>query len=372
MSHFQAFDSDTNNMRTLVFILFYFLSVDVKATERFEFFNGVRMNGMGGASIGVVNDETALLSNPAGLGKLRNNIATIIDPELTLGSGVADSFLDGTSPTAIFDTDEILSLLQGQANEHIYSKAQVFPSFVTTNFGFGLFKKYEYSATSDATGTNSEFNFYDDTAVVAGFNFRFWDGRIKIGLTGRYINRAAAELVTLSNSSTGNDLNNLVREGTGIAADGALMITAPITWLPSLALVARDIGDTSYSLSNGLFYSPTDSSDPTSTKMTYDAAFSLFPIHSNHVRSSLSFEYRDALNVYEEEDFQRRVHAGYELNVYDILFFRAGYHQRYWTAGFEFAMENIQFQFATYAEDIGVDEEPRENRRYVGKFSFRF
>ena len=38
----------------------------------FEFYRGVRQMGMGGASIAVVNDETAPLSNPNGLGRLRD------------------------------------------------------------------------------------------------------------------------------------------------------------------------------------------------------------------------------------------------------------------------------------------------------------
>ena len=42
------------------------------ARERRSFYEGVRGRGMGGAQIATVNDETALLVNPAGLGKLRD------------------------------------------------------------------------------------------------------------------------------------------------------------------------------------------------------------------------------------------------------------------------------------------------------------
>ena len=41
----------------------------------------------GGAGIAVVNDETAMLINPAGLGKLRDYIFTIADPEIEI-SGI--------------------------------------------------------------------------------------------------------------------------------------------------------------------------------------------------------------------------------------------------------------------------------------------
>ena len=60
------------------FVIFMgsFANLSLHAMERREFYNGVRGLGMGGASVGVVNDETALLLNPAGMGKLRNAFVT--------------------------------------------------------------------------------------------------------------------------------------------------------------------------------------------------------------------------------------------------------------------------------------------------------
>jgi hypothetical protein len=61
-----------------------------------------------------------------------------------------------------------------------------------------------------------------------------------------------------------------------------------------------------------------------------------------------------------------------ELNYADALFVRAGMNQRYWTAGLELSIVNYQFQAASYGEEIGDDVTPREDRRYVVKFAFRF
>ena len=69
-----------------------------------------------------------------------------------------------------------------------------------------------------------------------------------------------------------------------------------------------------------------------------------------------------------ETDPTRRYHAGYEFNLYDIVFLRMGYNQKYWTAGLELSSEKIQFQFATYGEDVPTGED----RRYVGKLAIRF
>src|SRR5262245_48475072 len=68
------------------------------ASEKFEFYTGARMLGMGGAAVAAVNDETAIFTNPAALGKLRDVFITVVDPEIHYGADTT-SFLTG------FDVD---------------------------------------------------------------------------------------------------------------------------------------------------------------------------------------------------------------------------------------------------------------------------
>ena len=55
--------------------------ISSQAAEIYERYNGVRPLGMGGAYVTTVNDETAIYSNPAGQGKVRDLFLTLIDPE---------------------------------------------------------------------------------------------------------------------------------------------------------------------------------------------------------------------------------------------------------------------------------------------------
>src|SRR5690606_1252777 len=134
--------------------------------------------------------------------------------------------------------------------------------------------------------------------------------------------------------------------------------------------VWRDVGDTSYTLGGGMLYS--DRPEPEKTKSTVDVGVSITPILANHVRIQLAGELRDVMDTTEENDIQKRLHGGLEVNVYDHLFLRGGWNQRYWTAGAELAFEFMQFQVASYGEEIGTKDDPREDRRYVFKFAFRF
>ncbi len=352
------------------FILASIIEVNIaNAKERFEVFTGVRQMGMGGASIGVVNDETSLLSNPNGLGKIRDSIFTVIDPELSLSQNFSSYVLDGGNPLDYFELQGTVDALNTTTDEHLHSKLQIFPSMVFQNFGIGLFKKYNVEAQSSADGTTVDFDYYEDTALLLAYNFRFFKGRVKLGVTGKYLNRGYSTGI-LPTTTTDADLEDYMTEGVGIGADVGLTLSAPWDWLPSITAVARDVGNTKFSAAGGMFY--TTSEIPDSIPQTIDVAISLFPIHGNHVRSSLTFELKDIENAYDEEDARRRMHMGWEFNVHDLIFIRAGMNQRYWTAGLEFATENMQFQVATYGEDIGVDESPEEDRRFVFKFSFRF
>ncbi|MGE3385597.1 MAG: hypothetical protein AB7K41_02595 [Bdellovibrionales bacterium] len=340
------------------------------AAERYEFYNGVRQLGMGGAGVAVVNDETALLLNPAGLGKLRDYFVTVADPELEGSANAAT--LAGTDLLNMFKPQPMLNKLNQVANrdKRLHLKAQLFPSIVVPNFGFGVYGNYTADGRVDAAGTNYELHYNNDYAAVFGFNFRLFDGIIKLGAVARAINRVQIDRIDIPANSTGLTVDNLAQEGFGVAGDVGLILAAPIAWLPTIAAVWRDVGGTSYNLKEGMFTSAI--TIPNHTPQTVDVAFALFPIASKRTRVTFTGEYRDVLTTGDEDDQMRRVHAGIEMNVADAFFLRAGMNQRYWTAGLEFAMQNYQLQAATYGEEVGTATITQEDRRYVFKFAFRF
>ncbi len=340
-----------------------------QARERYELYNGVRQLGMGGAAVAVVNDETALLINPAGLGKLRDYIFTLVDPEIDVGAKSLS--VVNTQVTKPLNPQQTLDLLnEGFLDSHLHQRAQVFPSLVLPNFGLGVLGKYQVDAKVNSETNTFQYDYVNDFALVLGFNFRLFDGRIKLGFNTRFQNRVEVLRDDIASNSTDLSLGTLGSEGMGVGSDLGIILAAPWALLPTVAAVLRDVGDTKYSFKDGLLTSATTL--PETTKQTLDVGVALFPIMGKGVRGTFTADYRDVMNVKEEKDSMRRVHVGAELNLSDILFLRAGMNQRYWTAGAEVAFLNYQLQLASYGEDIGVDEAPVEDRRYVVKFSYRF
>lgn len=333
-----------------------------------EFYTGARMLGMGGAYTAVTNDETAVLTNPAGLGKLRESTVTLIDPEL---SGSMDDTKIATLSTAknVVDLSGLASTLQNNPGTHWFAKAQVFPSIVTTDFGFGINVKYQYDAQVDSAAQNLRLDYTNDYAAALGYCFRFFGGILKLGTSARLVDRTEIHN-TYPLSSTTFNIDSLSSEGLGLGADVGMILTAPVEYLPALSVVAHDVGGTSYSLSNGLMHSTANR--PMDTPQTLDAGVAIFPILANDTRMTITGEYHDVTNVDPTVSTADRIHAGAELNFHDFFFLRAGMNQRYWTAGVELATVNFQLQAATYGQDVGTSSNPVEDRRWVTKFAFRF
>jgi hypothetical protein len=353
----------------LILSLMLLYSWSALATERRNFYSGARGLAMGGAQIATVNDETALLVNPAGLGKLRDFYGTIFDPEMEWSNNV-NSMNQTSSITQPFSVEGIKDSLDKTRDTYYHAKAQVFPSLVAKNFGIGLYANYLLDGEMNTAGTAMDIYYRNDMALALGYNFRFFDGRIKLGFNAKLINRIEVDNPTVDPTGA-LDLKSIgAAEGTGLSTDVGLIMTAPWAWLPTLSAVMHDVGNTVFDKASGVRMSTTN--QPATVPQDVDVAVAIFPIHSNRIRSAWTVEYRGLLTTAQETDKAKLLHGGMEFNFGDILFVRAGYNQRYYTGGIEIASERMQFQLTTYGEEIGDETNPREDRRTVFKFAFRF
>lgn len=358
------------SLRYLLYMLIIFAGPAAFAQDHYEFYQGIRQMAMGGAAIGVVDDETALILNPAALGKLRDVYLTLLDPVADMGS--QDDQIAGGSANLPTLTDPQKALDQANANPgaHLHGMGEIFPSIVLPNFGIGFLGRWSQDAELDEARTAFDFEYTQDLALVAGFDVRFWSGVLKIGVNGRLINRSQISEPKIDPASTDLSTDSMLKEGMGFGSDVGVILTAPIRWLPSLSAVVRDIGRTSYTMRGGLLHST--STAPDSTPQTVNGAFTLAPIFSNGVRSLWTVEYSDITNAWDDSSSLRHYHGGVELNFGDFFFLRGGYNQGYWTGGVEIAIENYQIQFTSYGEEVGTGSTTQEDRRYMGGFAIRF
>ncbi len=349
-------------------ILFILLFSTTTAVADFQFYRGVRQMGMGGASIAVVNDETAVLSNPNGLGRLRDYFFTIADPEITSSTSATETLI-GTAGFGSVVPEDVYNDLGDQIGDPYHFKAQMFPSIVLPNFGMGLLGRYEVLARRNQDGTY-DYNFQNDYSLNLAYNMRFWGGRIKLGFAGRLINRV--EHFGVRDPSTESlAISAMASEGMGVAVDTGLTLAAPWDWLPTFTVYVRDVGNTAFTMGSGVFGNNANGT-PNTVEQSIDAAFAIFPITGKHSRATFTVEYTGIDDTPSVDDHMDRLHIGLEGNFWDAYFIRAGYHENDWTAGFEYATGLFQFQMATYSEELRFLNSTDRDRRGIIKFAFRF
>lgn len=366
-----------NNKFIFVFIFALILFSAQKSfaqlEERRVFYKSLRYLGMGGASVAIANDETALAVNPAGLGRLRDSYGTVVDPEIELNTDGVNAYNSKaySDPTKL---KEVLPTMATRVGDHFSSRAQIMPSFVAKNFGIAVLQKYDLAAR--ATSATAVDTFYrDDLALLMGYNLRLFDGRLKIGLTGKMISRIELNETGLDPTQSlqlkALGTAGFAKSGTGFGFDAGLLLAAPWKWLPTIGAVYRDVGGMSFTQST-LSRLSTATASPNTVTGDLDVGLALFPIQSNNLRTTFSLEYRGLLTQSDQPDKAKLMHAGYEINFSDIFFWRIGYHQRYWTTGFELASETFQLQLASYGEEVGTRTNPKEDRRWAFKVAYRF
>ena len=340
--------------------------------EWVEFYNNTRSLGMGGVGVAVTSDETALYRNPANLGSVRDVYGTYLDPEVEGSSNFVNQVSSQFTSKA-FDLQTVRDILDLNRDQYYSARMQVTPTIVRRNIGFGLIYRNQLHALTETTGTTMDTFYQNDLGVAIGTSLRLLDGRLKLGVTGRAFNRI--EVINSVLPTVGPfDLSTVGSEGTGLGVDGGLLIQFPWKLLPTIGVVVRDIGDTVFDRKDGLRLRTT--TRPATVKQSVDAAISLFPIHSNEFRSLWTIEYSDIANSRQDNDNVKRMHFGFETNWRDVLFFRAGMNQRYWTAGFEVASEKFSWQIASYGEEVGTTVNGvttnKEDRRLTTKIAIRF
>lgn len=357
----------------ITLILLFCTQAFSQFNERREFYKGARYQAMGGAMVAVANDESAILANPAGLGRLRDVYGTMLDPELEINARgiLAYNKKAYTEPLSL---KSITRTMLSDVGNIFTSRQQIMPSFVAKNFGIALLAKKDLQVRANSA-TSVDAYYREDIGALLGYNMRLFDGRIKLGVTGKFITRVEVDQMAIDPTTQSMNIKSLAtaglaRAGTGFGFDAGLLMTAPWTWLPTLGAVYRDVGGMSFSQDTMKLLDGT--ADPASVEGDIDVGLSLFPILSNKSRSTFALEYRGLLTQSDQPDKAKLMYFGYEYNYSDYFFLRAGYHQRYWTAGAELSSEVFQFQLSTYGEEVGTSTNSKEDRRWIMKFVYRF
>ncbi len=336
--------------------------------ERY-FYRGARALGMGGVQVVTVNDETAVLINPANQLRLRGARLTSLDVELEASDTFYYPFYQTQPIGNPLNLDSVFSSISQNPDKNYYFRASSAPVFASEFFSLGALIQQSLMGRLNSSSATADAFYRDDQVLFAGIAARMLDGHLKLGVTGRAVSRLEldAQLPWPSVFS----MVHQGRGGTALAYDLGLTLVAPVAWHPTLSIVARDFGGTRFDQSfyqRGSYFTTLPEQ-----KQSIDVGLGVFPIHRSQNRSVFAIEAHDVENMSKRSKPIKNLHLGYEFNYRDILFFRFGANQGHWTTGIEIASEFTQLQLAWYAEEMTDDDSISfPSRRLVLKWSFRF
>ncbi len=332
------------------------------AEELPNLYRGIRPLGMGGAFITLSDDENAMFYNPAGLNDVSGfGGVDILNPVVEFSENSNSLYQDLSD----LDTDSeaaVAEFLSGMVGEHQHVRASVLPNFFMHNFAIGALGQ----ATLDMEIRNraNPVVFTDiklDTGLLLSGALGFFDQRLQVGVTGKYVKRDGIVHVYTAPEIAGSDFDPLDQRvnKSDIAFDLGTKFNFKTPLKPSVALVVSNITDLDFKELGKI---------PQQVNIGASINPDLWIL-----KTTFAVEIDDLTkNVEGDNDLYKRAHLGAEFRFPMILAVRAGVNGGYLTAGASVDFWILSISYATYAEEVGAVSGQRSDRRHVAQVSLGF
>ncbi len=332
-------------------------------------FETVRGAAVSDALFAFVDDGTALLYNPAGLGKVRGNRIEPLHAQIHGNFGYF-SMLDRNflSKGSLSAWTPLLAAKPGTQTSAGYS---VFPNFVFKGIGIGLLYQNSVIARSSEDGQSVSYSSRNELVPTLGFSLRFASGVARLGYSLQWVNAGIGSgSVPVGSAATASYREGL-SAGSGFSHNAALALTIPASYLPSLNIVARNIGGLRYTSSSTLLPLANNSTSvPGDESMSFDVGLSLEPKLGAGATGSLAFTYRDVTRT-SSSDLLTRFAMGGEYVFRQLFAFRAGYSAGFATFGAAILSRRGELSLAWYNQFTGTEIPGPGERRLALGYSLR-
>jgi hypothetical protein len=333
-----------------------------------EWYSTIQALSMGNAAITTASDPaTAAFYNPAAVNRQKRVQLEVFNPQFEVSTGVLG--LGGTNSYASqVDLEKVRPLLVDRPFRKSYMGFSVFPNVQAQNLNFGILYSMKAGAYSDGTTLfyKSSYLLIPSLALSAGT----LGGRLRIGAAIRGIQATTNDNETKETTGIGYRVN--ANEGLGIGLDAGIIFALPWDGLPTIGLVARNIGDTSFSQKAPYPHATGEPKGKDRLPLSYDGGISISPRIGRKSKLTIAADYRDIRNAYGTSAL-RRINTGMEFNIARTFLFRVGVSQGYWTAGIGLQSKFGSMDLGTYSEELDRSGFRKvEDRRLSLRFGSKF
>lgn len=353
------------------------------AAEYPTLYRGNRPLAMGGAFIAVPDDSDAIFYNPASLAaapgvfKLRAPLLAEISQSTAGLLKDAKDLNQGASITQIND------VLQKHLDEHQRVRAAFAPTaaFHALNLNFGIAALAQERMDLEVNGALFPVlssDYVRDVGFLGSAATRLLGDRIDLGLTLKFVQRETSiqQLTAFQISANGYSPTDNSQTKSDFAMDLGLnyhlIQDIPVASMlkPTASVVLQNITQ--------LDLIPNDFKNFSEGRvMPYqvNVGVSVSP-DIGILKTILAFQLDDVTKQLppdsEHDNYRKRSHLGIEVQLPVLLTMRIGMNQGYFTAGATFDFWLLELSYTTYAEEIGVDTDHKNDRRHVVELALAF
>jgi hypothetical protein len=352
-------------------------SVAVFAQEpmpRFEI-PTARSNGLGGHHVAYTDNVFALMVNPAAIMRVEQRSffalsPTLFSPESTFGLIGSITDMAGGDTSALGEAMDVLSKNKGKIS--LGFDLREFPfsiAWVANGFGFGLWDRIFVNPS--IVGTNILVDIYADIMLPVGFAFKILDTEahsVDAGITVKgFVRVRAHDYTTIPKLMDeaddfadeisvpvivggGFDLGFLYRWNTGLSA--GLTFDDIVT---RGGVVKEIIGS-----DDNTYYVPFTMNIGVAYDITLGKYWTTAPYFLANMSFALAFDYRDIVNLFEQDDYSKRsallgMGAGFQVGIFDIFKLRIGMNEMLPAVGFGFDLGVFEIDAAYYGKEFGLE-----------------
>lgn len=346
----------------------------------------VRAAGMGGALSTLADGVHAPFYNPAGIGgihwgrKKAPLVRQLHFPYLGLGANENANQLNREFSASGDSSDRIIgkAIVDANAGKRQYARASGLFSFGFSRLVLLQYQDSQMAAfrNSNQTGGEISASIRNQSGTGFGFSVSDSDETLYLGAFSSYNFRKVF--------SGDFDYDQLVRQEerkaffrprqkkyTGISSNLGMIWVLGNYARPSIALVSKNLGGASYEY-QGDESMITPEEKTIVDKENITLGFSLSPKIGKHGAFNFIVEGQHLME--KEIALNKKFRTALELNLGGfgseaIFSARAGYNLAGVSLGLSLNLDLVQFEFASHAEDIGIDNRHVVERRNMGVFS---
>lgn len=316
--------------------------------------------GRGDTGVAVSDNQEAIMYNPAGIaqGKGIYKRAILLSPMVEVSDDARNLARELGQENA--DIPTALRKRVGK-NEHI--GAYNLTALVLRRAAIGVVSGATtdiliYKSPSNGGLESVDANFRQTNGATFSLAESFWDERLLIGGTFKYLQRGQAKFsANITDADSLKDLkaSDLYGAGTGTSTDLGIMVKGKSQIQPAFGLVAHNLGGTKFSPLS----SATPVPDP--LKQTVDVGFAIQP-GTKLSRFRLLADYWDATNALSKDPY-KKIHMGAELSIHDVVGFTAGLAQGWSSGGIYVDLYVLRLDAGIYIQEMADRAGVRPDKR---------